>query len=600
LLKEVAYPPYLIANGITGARRGFNGPWLLAAFDTETVRGEPFKLQLAFGPEPKDVRVWDVTPDTILGIFVSALGEWVRTRRLCAVYAHNLKFDLSALLYNRRELFGTAAREFDLDCGEAVMHAYVDKLWFAKLDYGEHRMVWLVDSRAVFLGSLAKAAEMTGSPFAKLAHPEGLGRRRLHGPEFEAYIRNDVLAGYHVARAIEAMHKDYDVPFSLSAPHFASRVFKRHYLNPHNMPFPPPDIARAAELAYHGGKNQMSVPAGWYKRAWELDINSAYTNAMKNLPSFVAGEYVRVTEVPHGAHGVLCISGRRSSCPYGVVFSHSFQPLREDFNDVWVTVYEVEEALRQKELDLTRCWGWVWRAKPGAPTPLRLYAERFFKLKQLELRKAGKGSLSYYTTKLLANSLYGKFMQTVREVCEVDLDPDTGEAEIVETWRAGGMYHPFLACLITGFVRAQLHAMEHLTRSLHSSTDAVKTQINPREVREFIGEGLGKWSVEIGPSSLLLLRPKLYIHEPSAAGGKVKYALHGFHGDLKALMEAVGTRADPGPVFRGKRFKYFAQHCWTIRETLIRKADRRLPLDIEQVGYFLNAVQEPGFRAIMP
>jgi len=610
MLKSIIVPRWLEESGIGQAKKGFEGEWDVAGSDVETIQGEPYTLQWC--PDGKAVQLFYVSRKTILPTFLDLLKNWSHRGAVSVVGYHNFRFDLQALLYDYPENFARVQRDFEIEVETVKVHAFADKNYFMKIRLSSRRMIWVIDSRAFFQSSLAKVAKMVGSPFLKLIRPSWLGERAptdepfasdvaskavvSEREYFEAYSKGDVLAQYHVMRAIETLHKEYDVRLSVSLPHLGSRIFRRRFI-PEGEFFmlPPRRIRHAAVLSYHGGKNQQSVPPGWYgspdKPCHELDINSAYAHAMTLIPSFLSGEYVPVTEVPWGAHGIVCISGR-VHCRYGVIFDHEFNQIDGEFSDIWVTTYELETALRHGELELTRVSGWIFESRSHVK-PWKEYAEYFFALKKQRLAEGNpKGSLAYTIPKLLTNACYGKLIQTQRETKEVLVD-EHGLSRVVEIWRASGLFQPFEATLITGHVRAVLHDMEHKYESLHSSTDSVKTLIKPDPAD--LGEELGQLNLEIS-GRCLLFRPKLYIHETFDERDrfgrlKVKYATHGFQGGLRELYEAGGRNpGDLGPVFKGLPYLYRRLHCYSHREASIRKTEPVKALDFEDRQYALAPV----------
>jgi len=653
VIKDVWYPKHILLNGITRAKKGCEENWQVAAADTETVRGSPYTLQISFdGVNPL---VFPVTPATILDTFVEAMEGWAKRKTVNTCYFHNLEFDLPALLYDEkfRHHFANPLKEFTIPLSapnEAGVHRWRDKQgregkdpnleppdwaqytvflqcftaspYFAKLHLPSHRLVWLVDSRCFYPGSLKSAAELVRSPHQKLDRPQDprcvtlaagehvkgcrcLGECNLLGdPGFEAYAREDVLAQWHVGRSIADQHREYDVQSCVSLPHMAGRILKRSFIpEDEPIPFPPRPIARAAELSYHGGLNFMTVPPGWYD-CTEIDINSAYVWAMTQLPSLARGEWIPVHEPPTGEWGFLKVSGS-VDCRYGVIFTHDFKRIRGPFQDLWVTTRELDSAMRWGCVKLRSCSGWIW--KPASESrPFRDFALHFWDEKRKHKKSEG---LAYHMPKLIGNSCYGKTVATTRFMKNMVVDMQTGEAEIVEVWKAGGMYNPVIGSWITAEVRAtKLHDMAHQAESvlatrrfpsLHGSTDAIKTVVDPRDLPDQ-GSELGQWGTEItGPC--LLFRPKLYIHERAGmdirsctgktcprCGGKgcAKSAFHGFQAGVKELLEAAEY------VLHGKSFKYFVNHCWTMRQSLSRRKTPVVPLDFQRIGVELRPMAD--------
>ena len=572
MVKLVHYPMHLLIRGITKNDKGLDGAWQIAAGDTETINGPPNTLQLCFDGER--AHVWRVTPQTILPTFMAAIDDWAdRVTKTKVCFFHNLRFDLQALLYDpkHRPNFSLPQREFSIECDEGRIQCYCDKTWFAKVYLSKKRTVWLIDSRSFFPSSLRKAAELVQSPYLKLDQPKGLGETDLTGdPEFESYIRHDVLAQWYLGKAIFRMHEEYDVRLCVSRPHFASRVFRHKFLeHGESIPFPPVRVARAAEFAYHGGKNAMPV---WVKPGWhqctEYDINSAYTWAMTQLPSLMEGKWFETGEVSNSNLGFYKIAGR-VDCPWNVIFTHDFKPVKGRFADLWVTGYEIVEALRTGCLQVESVFGYVWEPK-SVRQPFADFAMHFFE----EKARHPKGSLPYVNAKLNPNSIYGKTVCSIRDGIVICFD-EKGRSSEEEKFKASGFYNPVIGSAITGMVRAKLHRQEHACRSLHSSTDSIKSEISERDVPDF-GKGLGQWSKEI-EGSCLILRPKLYYHLGPDSSSKPKVALHGFRGSPEQLLEAAEF------YLTGREYRYLATQVATMRQSLARREKPLTPLKFEKI-----------------
>jgi hypothetical protein len=365
------------------------------------------------------------------------------------------------------------------------------------------------------------------------------------------------MACWHVGKAIEKQHAAWDLVTCVSAPQFAARVLRHHYLSEdEKISFPPDNIARAATLSYHGGKNEMPgwVKPGWHRNVYELDFISAYSWSMTRLPAMTGGKFRRVREQPAGRDAIVCASGD-TRCKYHCIRTHDFKPINGRFDDIWLTGYEIESALAHKCLTLRSAWGYVWEPARGARNPFGEYARRFF----TDKLKYEHGSVEYEFNKLLNNSLTGKLIQTTRLPGRVMADA-SGETEMSDEWEAGGLFNPVLASWVTGRVRARLHDMEEKYASLHSSTDSLKT-FGPPDPADL--GGLGGLKVEC-LGDCLILRPKLYIHL-DGAGKPKKWAMHGFQGTLKQLREAARS------YLKGEAYEYFVTHCWSAREVAHRR-----------------------------
>jgi hypothetical protein len=346
---------------------------------------------------------------------------------------------------------------------------------------------------------------------------------------------------------------------------------------------------------------------------------------MRALPEITKGTYMRVDSFKKDAVGIYCISGtineKHPDAKYRLVFDHAFKPVREKFKDLWNTCYEVEAMMASKVVDITSIQGFVWRPGEGGSNPFLRFVEHFYEKKE----NTTKSDPHYHFYKIVLNALYGKLVSTIevrsaegedeiRKLREMGVamppyiriderfDKVLGKnVSIARAWRAGSMYNPFLASLITGHARRYLYELECDLRAVHSATDSVKTtQLIEAQ------KGLGGLKVECF-GRCYLFRNKLYLHfskdhtycghktppflypakmnqakngrlisvpHPKAGQPMVDYdgqhlckvALHGFKGPLWVLFEGRHELIADG------QMTYLYTHVVGLREGLRRGA----------------------------
>ncbi|HET9130737.1 MAG TPA: DNA polymerase, partial [Terriglobia bacterium] len=369
--------------------------------------------------------------------------------------------------------------------------------------------ITLLDASAFYHGGLDAVGEMLGLG-AKEHKPQEFSRKFRNLPSFVKYAKQDAYLTRLIGEKIVADHERYDIRQCISAPMYAAKVFRRKFLND-EIPLAKPDIEQAGLYSYHGGKN------GYYRNGpkhlpnvYAYDITSAYPEAMRALPNPVVSEFVHTSVYVPRVHALYCISGTYRRCKYRAFLSHA-QGWQVDgvIDSLWITSYELDAALEHDEIALTNCHGYIMDGPPGGP--LADYVDEFFDLKSKSV-----GAMRELA-KLLLNSLYGKFFQ------KVPLGSMKDEIEIVqtgdkpirfdqhETWaferrqtdpdqeydyQAGGLYHPAIASLITGFVRAKIHRLEHKYDAIMTSTDGFFATRKPDP--SDIGTNLGKLTVGFG------------------------------------------------------------------------------------------------------
>lgn len=560
LQRNITIPKH-VRKGIGHRKSGFPDRVRFFAGDCETCEGEPITIQLAESDKEADL-LW-ISSKTILPAFLGWMRKRLLKKQVNVCYFHNLNFDLVALLYDYKDRFTESKFSFEAEGVEIEVLA--GKLYYAKIKWPDGTILHLVDSFRFYTTSLKKIGKALKCANVKREAPAGLGKKRftVKDKDFIEYAKQDAMLGYEVARHIVFMHEEFDVPLSISAPQFAARVFQKYYLKEGDrIELPNRRVIQASVSAYHGGKNGFYVKPGLYRDVSEIDISSAYPHAMSNLPQFLKGRYGTVTEYKKGFAGMYCVTGLMKKCRYPVFLYHNGKPVVGpcEVKRLWVTSYELEEALSRKEFISSKVFGWIWIPdEKETRNPLVDYVKHFYRLKE----ESGKEHPMYHTYKLCLNSLYGKFMQNIEEESHVAahwiLKEDGTKTKVEKTYRAGGLFQPFIGSLITGAVRAYLHRLEHEYKAIHASTDSIKTRysINPAS----LPHGLGGLNLEVR-GDCIMLRNKLYLHYEGEMNGvpPKKYALHGFWGKVEQLKEMIEKREN----------KYIVEHLYRVNEARIQ------------------------------
>lgn len=545
--------------GITPKRTGFGTrERYVIGFDTEAVRGRPISLQFAHPDGRCDLI--ETTARDALSDFLSYLGEECTIKshsREYIVFGFNLRYEYTQLFRNidpecfmqshfvlhHHEVGDCTSGHKEDDEWTMRLAVMNDKRYSFTIKIGPKRRrstIKVIDAMAFFSGSLASAATMVG--MEKHEHPRDWTNRSarslLDDPTFVAYAKQDALITQRIGEVIVGYHRDNDVPVAMSAPMFAAYVFKRRFLD-RPIPLPDADLEGAGLASYHGGKNGIYVDRpSHFDDAWDYDVNGAYSSAMASLPDLTTSIWEEVHTYEPSTHALWYVRGRMDACVH-----RSFQHTSgewytwRDNGDIatWITGYELDAALACAEFDLIDCSGFVLRGESGTGSLARYVAEFY------DLKRNATSPQERTMAKLALNSLYGKFIQkvptageSVFPLFEVEEDED-GKYHVRDGsmvpggYRAGGLYHPPIASLITGYVRAAVHRYEHKYRALMTSTDGFLSLTPPDDTD--IGDDLGKLKVVHG--SLSLWREKVYDFRRDDGGSS--YALHGFRGGIDLL-----------------------------------------------------------------
>lgn len=553
------YIPRYLKHGIKPNHQGSRLDKIIYGGDTETVRGKPNSIQFY----SEDIACSDITfvsENTAAKQFI----QWCESRKRNmqhVVYIHNLAFDLIEFLWGSHEKLVATGNEYEFNLYGWTVKGFYGTPTFCTVSKGHDRRIVLVDSFSFYRGSLASAARLFCPDLPKLQQPVQLGERRFTAKDagFIAYAMRDAEVTYHIGRAIEEMHREFDLRQCISVADLAARIFRHHFLT-YTIPQPSLDIVHAGLHSYHGGKNNLTVEPGIYEGATNVDISSAYPDAMYRMPAFsdatLYKQFKRTSKaircVPE--YGVYLCSGRVANCAWPVMFSHGFKPLSGSVEETWIQGFELNEALRTGEFVPDSIRGYYYDAEQDITAPaLRGFYDDFYQRKQTEPDKVRR-----FGYKLVCNSISGKFIQTRKHTVRATVDVDTGDVSDAAELIAGGMFHPFIASCITAHTRARIHKMEHHYKALHTATDGILTQQSARKSGEFrcVGNAtkLGELEADT-PSTVLLVRNKCYIkYQPDSytpdkdavksklLPGKYigKYAMHGFQSkkvhDLERLI----------------------------------------------------------------
>jgi DNA polymerase type B, organellar and viral len=566
MLYESLSLPKWLEQGIKPNHRGSRVDKLIYGADTETVRGKPNSIQIY----SEDIACSEI-------IFCNERNARQRFLKFCAglkrktqhvFYIHNLAFDLIELLWGKHERLIENSGEFDFSSDGFTIRGIYGAPTFCTLRKGDDICVHLCDSFSFYRGSLAQAAMLYCPELPKLQRPVGLGERRYtaSSTQFVEYAMRDAQVTYHIGRAIEELHHEFDLKQCVSIADMAARIFRHRFLT-YTIPQPTPDVIYASLDAYHGGKNNLAVAPGVYSDVRGIDISSAYPHAMRDMPSFSDGSLYkpyrckrarRVRSLP--PYGVYCITGEVATCRWPSVFSHGFKSLRGNIESVWIQGFEANEAISSGELSCRTIFGIYYDESADIQAPaLRQFCEDFYRRKQNE-----KDKVRRYGYKLILNSISGKFIQTRKRNLKAHVNMDTLEVGTASELVAGGMFHPFIAAAITAHTRARIHGLEHKYEALHTATDGIFTQQRcAADVVRGDATQLGQLTQD-AEGELLIVRNKCYVmydkkaeKKSKAFRGKriAKYALHGFQGTVHDLERLVKTGKRTYHVTRPNKLK---------------------------------------------
>lgn len=549
-------------------------------FDSEAEAGKPFMFQFGHPDERCDiVHVSKKRHEAIRSFFSYVRDNCRGKENEYIIFGFNLSYEWTQLFAELPRSMKVAS-EFhviiDYRENESVhVSALNEKRYMLTIEFGRrgegksvcktcnangvdfvrtsHRAIRLIDARAFITTSLDQAGKIIGAG-SKLQKPKHFSRRYAHTSEFIAYAKQDAILTQKLGEYITSLHEQYDVTQCISAPHFAAKVFRRQFLRD-EVKLPHPDLEQFGLWSYHGGKNgfYLTQPA-LLDNIYHYDIRSAYPEAMRRLPDLVQGTFEFYDRYIPNAHAIWKATISYTKCRYRAFQSEDGSWPDSGIVTIYTTGYELDAALDHGECNIIACEGYVFDGPEGGA--LTEYVDTFY-----EMKRNAPTSAEKTTAKLFLNSLYGKFFQKVPAndlVESISLDEEQGFQENITDpeseydWRAGGLYHPPIASLITGSVRAKIHRLEHKYQSLMTSTDGFFATEPPDPTE--IGNELGQLSVEKG--KLRIWRERTYVFTPYD-GTSETFAMHGFSGTKEQLLRM--------PMDAGAIFMYDAQQMVTLR-----------------------------------
>jgi hypothetical protein len=536
----------------------------VVGFDSEAENGHPFMFQFALPDEPEERTVLiPIGRSKYAGLHafmdvVHAISQ--SKRREYLIFGFNLLYEFTQL-FRDFDPFIRLADDFvvpytynvpDEPIADYTIRIANNKRHYVSIRNDRtHVTVRLLDAASFFPTSLDKAARSIGIT-GKLDKPI-FTRRQARTKAFQRYARRDAYITRLLGEQIIRWHEQYDIRTCISAPHFASSVFRRKFLAERIPLARPRELEQYGLYSYHGGKN------GYYRdgpadlaNVYNYDIRSAYPEAMRQLPDVERSIWERTTTYQPGGHGVYRIVGEYRRCAFRGMqtIGGSWDTPSGIVEPAYLTSYEIDAMTARGELVIHAAEGWVMNGPDGGA--LVEYVDVFYEQK----RNATDETLRLLA-KLLLNSLYGKFFQKVAlgdvGIAILQADGELGwhlsNPEQSHDYKAGGLYHPPIASLITGFVRAKIHGLEHQYDAIMTSTDGLFA-FNPPDLA-VIGTNLGMLDVTHG--RLQIWRERLYVFDDD--DGKRKYALHGFRGNVDDLLRI--------PLRRGK-YDYSGQQVVTL------------------------------------
>ena len=550
--------------------------------DTETAKGKPFLMTFYDKTHPGTDR-FKTSVNKILDEFIFWCDRFAQKGVTNILACHNLLYDLSAVLsaYPQFFLKDKIHFEYQLNHIHCTVEINTKKICFGQVKFSDKRMVKLIDTYAFTFSSLKSACESYQLKFNKLKPPKLIGEKKYTSPKFYKYSDMDVISGYELLDKIMDIHREYDIEPCVSVPQLSARIFRKKFLRPEDLIEYPPtkqhDII--AQRAYHGGKSgtYCKTVLDYSGPTTALDIVSAYPMAMFQMPSMLKGQgrYIDVKNIKdYEPNGIYAVWGNIKKTRYPLFWDEDFQPVFGR-QMVYTTGHELQRGIVNDLISISKIIGYKWVDEiENCYKPLAEFIKFFY-----DIKKNAKDKVQKTISKIILNSLYGKFFSKIEE------EELTPQGEKVKVVRATGLFNPFIASLITGYTRGQIFDYELKYKAIHTATDGL---IVPGKIDLGKKDKLGALETEAFFERLFIFRTKVYCgfkdhplkfkYDEKEKPVNFKEAHHGFNGDIEMLFK----------LFKKKKTNYEYRHMTKMREFMKAKKVKKIPLYMQTWNKEIN------------
>lgn len=326
----------------------------------------------------------------------------------------------------------------------------------------------------------------------------------------------------------------------------------------------PPGVSTAARYAYAGGRFELFRMGRALGPLYSIDINSAYPDAIRQLPNLAEGEWDWVDRPPRSLRefGVWHVryhapAAKGYFTAPGPFFHRdklgliSFPPKLEG----WYWGPEVWTARNLPGVDIVG--GWIFRrsksiqelsqdSPTGSSAPFAWIADMYNQ--RMEWKR--EGNASQLALKLCMNSLYGKMAQRIGWNEQKRTAPTWHQLE----W----------AGWVTSYTRAKLYrAMVDILRCderglIAVETDGIYTTVRPELLGIEASEELGGWSVDVYDEIIYVQSGLAWLRK----NGEWEDKRRGLDADSFTLDDARGyvasllPRKREWPAFEGKSTRF--------------------------------------------
>ena len=292
-----------------------------------------------------------------------------------------------------------------------------------------------------------------------------------------------------VFQYIKELCKD-DISYPISVADLSAKIFRKRFLKYWITLFYPKESLKA----YHGGKLLLYTKQKRFNKVYYADIKQAYGSIMKTLPSFYDNKLFKETKKIYDL-GIYQISCECEELKYPYIFDENFK-FQKQLIKQWVNGSELKNAIKLNLINnLTIHKGYFYDRKLDKNiSPFKQFVNSFSKTKNPLKRRINK---------LIINSLYGKLIQSKK-----DIYYDTQNKETIFNFEGSGLFNPFIAGYITSSIRKRILEYEIKYNSLHTLIDAIICTKKPINQNKKAGQLINKisGSCEIKKAGVYLIK----------------------------------------------------------------------------------------------
>jgi len=448
------------------------------------------------------------------------------------IYFHNLDFDLATFLNVDEMCVGKK-----IAAGNKVI----------RFQFGACE---LRDSLALLVVGVSSLGESLG--FEKGETPQkfidGDSSKGLNENDIE-YCRRDVeivkiallntMKFYRESCGLDEKIPLENIRMPLTAASLSYRVFSESFWPfAYECIFINSEIYESTLKSYYGGRVQVFCESEKiHEDIYVYDINSLYPSEMLENkfphPKKAFKINPNINMLFHHIKVGDCVWGKFKLSYEGDNPNALFLPA---FNDKELRDYTLNKFngyLCQPELEHALKLGWkideISEAYAASPlSPFDDFVKYFYNLR---LTYQEQKSPLEFQTKIILNSLYGKFGQKDRikriedpkEIEEIQLNPDWQETYTIKYydkthWYLEGKEYSLIskntwagwAAFITSYARVKLQKAIEICDTLYVDTDSIHTTTSPDEINLKLGNELGEWKVEYCAPEAQYWEPKVY------------------------------------------------------------------------------------------